>query len=184
MKKAAFARYLEEYIRRITKHPHIYFSELAPEAQSDNYQLREPLVLYALFVDKTHLILRYTTDEVLRKKYEKIYAKYNKDSMIRALEEKSKGLPTEYHKVWASYQCYLYKEENDRKAKELIRQKILELRPISHMSVCRICTKLKLNYGNVNDWVKSGNPHKLSLENARNVLTMMQKAIEDDDDDD
>ncbi len=152
-------------------------SKLAREAATDNYRLREPLLLYALFSDNSALLQSSMDSETLNKQFASILSQYSKAQMLQALKENDPDLPAEYRKVWRSYLAQKNRKETDAQTKELFRQRILSMQKEKGLSNYRIYKTLGLNPGNINDWLKNGAGEKVSLTVARKAFVFLQSAV-------
>ena len=177
MRELTFDGFLSRYVRELSMSGTNSISKLAREAAADNYRLREPLVLYALFSDNTALLQKNTENNVLYEQLNTILGQYNKMQMLQALKENDPDLPVEYRKVWRSYLAQKNRKETDAQTKELIRQRILSMQKEKGVSNYRIYKTLGLNPGNINDWLKNGASEKVSLDTARKAFEFVQSAV-------
>ena len=176
MRELTFAGYLTKYVRDLSYGDTTRLSTLAEEAAWENPRLREPLFLYALFMDKTETLLRATGDEHLRETYQTMFHQYSKDKMEHALQSEDSELSNEYKKVWRSYVSQRDRYKGDDHTKELMRRKVLRLQEQGNVTNYRIYKELGLNPGNVNAWLKHGTSDKVSLDTARTVLRFVENA--------
>lgn len=172
MRELTFAGYLTKYVRRLSANDTTRLSTLADEAARNNPRLREPLLLYAMFTDKTDQLMRQTKDETLQKTYEDLLRRYSAAQMEQALQ--TDALPAAYKKVWSSYVYTRDRHRADDHTKELMRRKIRKLQQTRHITNYRIYTSLGLNPGNVNAWLKHGVEDKVSLSAARAMLQFVE----------
>lgn len=131
MMELSFKVYLIDYVQRLSYCESTDVGRLANEACTNNSRLYAVLILYAIFTDKTDLLLQYLNSkefkqyhaewlEDVRDKYPVYYLqrkkednfaqycadfflKYNKNNIEQLLIEKSELLELEYHKCWESY---------------------------------------------------------------------------------
>ena len=174
MRELTFVGFLRRYIRDLSVSGTNSVSKLACEAAEENYRLREPLLVYALFSDNSALLLNKTENEALNKHYSSVLSQYNDNQMHQALRDNDPVLPAEYRKVWKSYLAQRNRKETDAQTKELIRRRILSVQEENGISNYRIYKTLGMNPGNINDWLKNGAGEKVSLSTARKALEFVQ----------
>ena len=177
MRELTFVGFLSRYVRELSMSGTNSISKLAREAATDNYRLRKPLLLYALFTDNSALLIKSFDNEVLIEQYNAILNKYSKAQMLQALKENDPSLSAEYRKVWRSYLAQKNRRETDAHTKELIRQRILSMQKEKGVSNYRIYKALGLNPGNIHDWLKNGAGEKVSLTTARKAFAYVQSAV-------
>lgn len=177
MRELTFVGFLSRYVRELSMSGTNSISKLAREAATNNYRLREPLLLYALSTDNSALLLKSIDNETLIEQYNAILNKYSKAQMLQALKENDPSLSAEYRKVWRSYLAQKNRRETDAHTKELIRQRILSMQKEKGVSNYRIYKALGLNPGNINDWLKNGAGEKVSLTTARKAFEFVQSAV-------
>lgn len=132
-----------------------------------NPRLREPVILYSIFTDKQEILAQELNND---KEFKDLINNYQKDELIKVLNETNSHLIIGYMKVWKSYLTKKNKPQNDNHTKELILRRVLEYKSVKKISNYRIYTDLNLNHGNINAWLKNGECEKVSLETARKVL--------------
>ena len=177
MRELTFVGFLTRYVRELSVSGTNSISKLAREAADDNFRLREPLLLYALFSDNTALLRNSIDNDALNEQYQDIIARYGKTQMQQALEDNDPDLPAEYRKVWRSYLAQKKRKETDAQTKEMFRQRILSLQKEKGVSNYRIYKTLGMNPGNINDWLKNGAGEKVSLSTARKAFEYVQSTI-------
>ena len=164
MRKLTFIGFLTGYIQNLSSVPNLRIALLYKEYKS-NLRLKEPLFLYAFHNDKSHILKKYLSDEDL-KEYKEISSLLNSNRIDE--------LPTEYKKVYNSYEVKTHMKDNDDNIKKLMLDKIIRLKSEKDISNYRIYTDLKLNPGNFNTFIKNRNIKKLSLSNARETLNYLE----------
>jgi len=177
MRELTFAGFLSRYVRQLSMSGTNSISKLAREAAMDNYRLREPLLLYALFTDNRALLQKSINNNAQKEQYDTILDQYSKTQMLQALKGNDPALPAEYQKVWRSYLAQKNRMETDAQTKELIRQRILSMQQQKGVSNYRIYKTLGLNPGNINDWLKNGAGEKVSLATARRAFEYVQSTV-------
>ena len=177
MRELTFLGFLTRYVRQLSLSNTNGLYKLAQEASTNNPRLREPLFLYALYSQKTDLLLQATKDEALHQYYQTMLNTYSMESMSNAFTMHSTNLAEEYHKVWKSYLNVKNRNQADNHTKELMRNKVKRLQEQHKVTNYRIYTDLKLNPGNLNAWLKHGNCDKVSLDVARQILRYVENII-------
>ena len=177
MRELTFVGFLSRYVRELSMSGTNSISKLAREAATNNYRLREPLLLYALSTDNSALLQKSIKNDMQKARYDAILEQYSKEQMLQALKENDPDLPAEYRKVWRSYLAQKNRKETDAQTKELIRQRILSMQKEKGVSNYRIYKTLGLNPGNVNDWLRNGAGEKVSLSTARKAFVFLQSAV-------
>ena len=119
-----------------------------------NYRLTDSLILYCVFEDKTHLLNKY-----FKGKYAVLINGLSKKNF---LSDKYKDY--DFAKIWEGYQHQSNLVKYDNAIKSRIRINILKAMKKHKMSNYRVYTDLRLNPGNVNDFLTNGNTSKVSLD--------------------
>lgn len=176
MRELTFAGFLKSYVRSLSKAETNSLYKLAKEAADDNPRLHEPLLLYAVFTDKTDVLLRAAKVPALYTEYKNLADRYDKAGFEAALQDESSPLPAEYKKVWRSYLSKKNRLHNDNHTKELMHKKVVKLQKAKGVSNYRLYTDLRLNPGNFNAWLKHGDPNKVSLHTARRTVEYLENA--------
>ena len=174
MRELTFEGFLRRYLRGLSNGGTLSLYKLAEEAAGSNPRLREPLLLYALFSDKTELLLKAVKDQCLKQEYLNLLNRYDKDKMQLALSTQSSELGTRYLKVWRSYVSQKNRLSTDDEMKLLMHRKIRSLQEEKQVSNYRLCKDLKLNPGNLNAYLKHRDSSKLSLNTSRRVLHYLE----------
>lgn len=174
MRELTFRGFLTQYVRSLSKQDTTSLYKLADEAAKDNFRLREPLLLFALYSQKQDVLLQATKDIALCSQYRDLLSHYSADTMTQTLTEEDPALPLEYHKVWHSYMSQKNRGKADDHTKELMRQKVKRLQQKCGVTNYRIYTDLGLNPGNLNAWLKYGHSDKVSLDTARRTVRYME----------
>lgn len=90
------------------------------------------------------------------------------------LLEKIESLSYDYKKIVTSYMYERTKIERDNHTKLLMRKAIIEIQEKKGITNYRIQKELKLNYGNMNYFLKNGSVEKLALETVREMLNYVR----------
>ena len=177
MRELTFLGFLTRYVRQLSLNDTNGLYKLADEASTNNPRLREPLFLYALYAQKTDLLLQATKNAALHQYYQTMLNTHSTESMYNAFTMHSVELAEEYHKVWRSYLNVKNRNQADNHTKELMRNKVKRLQEQHKVTNYRIYTDLKLNPGNLNAWLKYGDCTKVSLNVARQTLRYVENSI-------
>ena len=170
MRELTFSGFLSRYTQDLSESKTNSISKLSQEAARDNFRLREPLLLYALFSGKEALLQRRVKGTPLEEQYNSIIDKCSKEQLLHAFMTDDPKLPYSFKKVWRSYLAQKNLKATDAHTKEMIRQRILALQKEKGISNYQIYKELGLNPGNFNDWLKNGAGEKVSLASARRAL--------------
>ena len=86
---------------------------------------------------------------------------------------RSEPLYDEYRKVANSFRAEAERPANNEQLKDAMRSRILEMQRAKNCSNYRIYTDLKLNPGNINDWLKNGDSKKVSYRTAERIVSYL-----------
>jgi len=179
MRQLTFKGFLHKYVNELSYCRTNDIRSLAREVPDKNYRLIEPLVLYALFLNKSDYLNHVAEDSLLLAESFR-FEGMNPDDVASMLEyeliNNTGDIPFAYIKVYQSYTYFRDKQKNQNHTKMLIRSKINELREQKSISVYRVYTDLALNHGCVHDYVKNGNVHGISLSTAKRILEYLKVA--------
>ena len=168
MRALTFKGFLTQYVKELSKANTLSLKTLAREAETDNYRLVAPLVLYALATEKSASLLRSLGDSAAADELRRVIQAFNEAGAERLLS--SGKAPGEYMKVWDAFMVAKNAPERDKALKEAIRKKVLQMMQNGNCTNYRIYTDLKLNPGNVNSWLKNGDSSKVSYRNAERIM--------------
>lgn len=169
MNKLTFPGFLKRYVASLSATNSTAIVPLAREAATTNARLREPLFLYAMATNRTHVLMSAAKDTPMYNEYLQLSNQYNFPALMAALADQSPALPVNYLKVWRSYKSATGSYDRDLRVKGLIRGKVITTKQAKKLSTYRICKDLSLNAANVNAWLKNGD-NRVSLNVARSVL--------------
>ena len=174
MRELTFKGFLKQYVYSLSTSDTYGLYKLSAEAAASNPRLREPLFLYALFHNKSDVLLQATKDKRLKKEYSDLLDHYDKASLENALHNKSPELPERYLRVYTSYTRLMMRKKNNAHMKNLMHQKIKLLQKEKNISNYRLYTDLKLNPSNINSFLKTGNPRKVSQDTAKRMISYLE----------
>jgi len=175
MQKLTFHRYLEHYVRSLSKGNTNSIHKLVKEVPG-NRRLREPLFLYALSIGKVDILTKAAIGCQHCSSFPSLAEKYKWEEIVNALEEKDACLGRDYHKIYRSYCSRRDAHNVDRDTKLLMHKRIRELQEYKGVSNYRLYTNLKLNPSNTNAFLKNGDLGRLSIEVAEKMLTYIRNA--------
>lgn len=175
MRELTFKGFLKQYVYALSSSKTNGLYKLSTEAATTNPRLREPLFLFALFHDKSKVLLQATKDLNLRNEYLNLLKQYDKNSMEQALINNSSDLPERYTRVYVSYTRLMMRKRNNTHIKTLMHKEIKRLQEIKKVSNYRLYTDLKLNPSNVNAFLKTGNVRKVSQDTADKIISYLEE---------
>ena len=175
MQRLTFHRYLERYVRSLSKGNTNSIKRLVKEVPS-NKRLREPLFLYSLSMGKVDALLEAAAGCQYCSSFSVLAEKYKWEDIVKALEEKDIYLERDYHKVYRSYCSRRDAHDVDRDTKLLMHKRVRELQETKGISNYRLYTDLMLNPSNTNAFLTNGDLGRLSMEVAEKMLTYMRNA--------
>ena len=168
MRQLSFKGFLYQYVRALSKQDTNNIKVLAEEAPC-NYRLVEPLVLYALSVDKRECLQRNAKDSNLINAFQR-FNSYSWEDVVSLLKSNDKSVPNEFHKV---YRCFLVECDKQKAVdhtKTLLLNRTKDIQKQKGITTYRLYTDLKLNHGNIHAYIKNGDVSKVSLEVAERVF--------------
>ena len=163
MRKLTFEGFLKQYIKALSNCNSYCLKKIEREARS-NYRVVAPMALLAK--------LQADEAKIATVKSERLKKAFTELSNVNDIEKALKNnlLSDEFQKVYKSYLSLSKKHENENHTKSLMLAKIRKEQAKKHISNYRIYTDLKLNHGNINDFLTNGNVNKLSLKTAQRIL--------------
>ena len=170
VRELTFQGFLKSYVQSLSAGGGTGVFRLTREAAKDNPRLREPLLLYAFYSDKTELLLRAAVGTPMEAEYAGLLGSFDRRSMTAALEQSSEAVPPAYRKVWTSYLARSRRCQTENEVKALVRKQLLQEQRARGFSTYRLYTDLHLNAGNVNAWLRAGDDTKVGLATAKRVL--------------
>ena len=173
MRKLTFEGYLEKYVLSLSSSNSLSVQKLGNEAII-NYRLRAPLFLYAMCRGKVDFLLKAVNDEDLHDQYTKLADQYTWQRMLEALETGDESLEKSFHKTYNSFTCRRNMPETHKNSKALMHSRIMHLQNEKKVSNYRIYTDLKLNPGNINSYLKTGDVNKVSRDIARRIVVYLE----------
>jgi len=179
MRQLTFKGFLRQYVKELSYCEINDIRLLAKDAPHGNYRLVEPLVLYALSVNKDSYLRRIAEDSFLLSeafRFEGMALDEVEHLLERESRTKVKTVPYNYVKAYEGYVLFRDKQKNQNHSKTLLRERINKLRLEKNISVYRVYTDLNLNHGCVNDYVKNGNVKGIGLHTVKKILEYLEAA--------
>lgn len=173
MRKLTFKGYLAKYVRALSGDNTLNIRALAKDAVGDNPRLLMPLLLYAVAHGKTDLLRRSLIENDCREEVLKLLDDLETAGPEEAL--KSGFLSEEYQKLMNSYKVESERPANNKQLKDAMRSKIIRMQQAKNCSNYRLYTDLKLNPGNINDWLKNGDSRKVSYRTAAEIVSYLMR---------
>ena len=170
MRELSFKGFLAQYVRELSLSKTTGLYKTTREAAAANPRLREPLFLYALFWDKEDVLTRAAKNAALGNEYRQMLARYDKSTMLSALQNDAPDLPDGYKKVYRSYLSVREGFQNDNHTKALMHKRIRRLQEKKNVTDYRLYTDLGFNQGNWGAFLKNGDVSKVSLPAARKAI--------------
>lgn len=138
-------------------------TKLCKEVNS-NSRLAEPLSLYIKMTCKEDQINK-INNGILQELLNELV---NISDVEKAFQNNL--LSDNFQKVYNSYIVILNRKKREERTKLLMLKKIKKMQQDKHISNYRIYTDLKLNPGNINEYLTNGKADKLSLQTAEKIL--------------
>jgi len=173
MRKLTFKGFLQQYVKELSYCGTNNIRSLVKEIPGHNYRLVEPLVLYAISVNKDGYLRRVAEDSFLLSeafRFDFMSLDEVESLLISEIANDTGAVPFNYIKVYQSYIYFRDKQKNKNHTKMLMRNRINELRLEKNITTYRIYTDLKLNQGCVHAYIKNGKVEGVGLDSAKRIL--------------
>ena len=171
MRTLTFKGYLAKYVRSLSGRNTLNIRALAKDAVGEDPRLLMPLLLYAVVHGKTDLLRMSLAENDCREEVLKLLDDLETSGPEEAF--KSGFLSEEYEKIMNSYKVESERPKNNDQLKDAMRSKILQMQRSKNCSNYRIYTDLRLNPGNINDWLKNGDSRKVSYRTAAEIVSYL-----------
>lgn len=179
MRMLTFKGFLESYLKHLAGLQTTALSELAPLTEH-NKRLAEPLVLWAVVTNKTNTLSRLLQDQPrLKNELASLATLAAANQLESALSASSPDVREEYLKVWRSYVARRDAHSRDERLKLEARKRVLALETQKHVTRYRMAKDLRLNQGNLYAFLNQGNPRKLSLARAYELVRYLESSDQD-----
>lgn len=173
MRQLTFKGFLRQYVREMSNLNTNDIKRLADKVPQ-NYRLIEPLILYALSENKHSHLKRAAKDNQLKQAISYFPDSISWEDVVCSLENHDKDIPYEFQKTYNSYVSIRDRYKAKSHTKVLMLNRTRQIQREKKISAYRVYTDLKLNHGNVNDYLKNGDVNKVSLEVAERVLEYLE----------
>ena len=176
MRRLTFGGYLESYVKYLAGRDTLALSQLV-DFTRDEPRLVEPLLLWAVKAGHSERLSRLLAGrESLEHELETLAWLELHDRLEFALADEDPRLRPEYAKVWRSYLARRNAPDRDAELKLEVRKRVLALETSKSVSRYRMAKDLGLNPGNLHAFLAQGNPGKLSLARAFDLLAYLEAA--------
>lgn len=176
MRMLSFKGFLEAYLRHLSGQESLALSCLAPLASTQK-RLVEPLVLWAVTTEKTGTLSKHFAGQPkLLAELHQLATLADAGLLEAALSTGDSTLRSEYLKVWRSYVVRREAHSRDERLKLEARRRVLALEASGQVTRYRMAKDLGLNQGNLFAFLKQGNPKKLSLDRAYELVEYLEAA--------
>lgn len=158
MRPLSFITFLENYIQDLSGIKTLNIHKLTKSSKR-NYRLLDSLMLYCSLTNKKDIFNKYTNN-----KYKYAIEFLNEKTMLDQTYS-----DYDFAKIWDSYQHKINEYEYNNNIKSKIRDKIVKKMEEKNITNYRVYTDLKLNPGNINDYLTNGNSTKVSLPLVKKI---------------
>ncbi len=162
MRHLTFITFLKQYMLGLSDSRSLSVHKLTKEIKK-NYRLTDSLILYCALTDKKESFNKYS-----RGKYASLIVDLNKDTFLD-----KKYMNYDFAKIWDSYQNRIRRFAYDNSIKSKARDNIISLMKEKNISNYRVYKDLKLNHGNINDYLTNGNTSKVSLDTVKKIYNFV-----------
>lgn len=158
MRKLSFTGFLKQYIKDVSGLDTLSIHKLVL-ASKKNYRMVDSLLLYCVFTDSKDLLNKYSNN-----KYFTLMNELNRDNFLD-----NRYQEYDFQKIWEAYENSNKKVEYENEFKTKLREVVVRTMKEKRISNYRVYTDLKLNPGNVNDYLTNGNCRKVSLDVSKMI---------------
>lgn len=174
MRQLTFKGFLGAYVAHLAGRKTTSLTELASLLES-NMRLREPLVLWAVENKRgDRLAALLSDDEQARAELRMLTSLRERGRLEESLSRGDSDLRPEYLKVWQSFVVRRDAPLRDERLKLAARERVLALEVTRQVSRYRMAKDLGLNQGNLHAFLSQGNPKKLSLQHAYELVDYLE----------
>ena len=159
MRQQQFINFLKEYLQDVSGMPTANIHKLA-DASKKNIRIRDCLILYCALSNTQRILNKFTNN-----KYKDDLDRLNEYNFLS--EEFS---DYEFKKIYTSYQHKIKVVEYDDITKNKIHDNIVRTMNEKGISNYRIYKDLKLNPGNINDFLTNKNIKKVSMNTVLKIF--------------
>ena len=176
MRHLTFKGFLEAYTKALAGADTRSLRRLADMALTQP-RVSEPLMLLAAVTEREHMLAgAILLDTRLSSELRTLATLHESGRLESALAAGDPQLRTEYVKVWNSYVARRDVTKRDANLKLEVRGRVLALEETKHITRYRMAKDLGLNPGNLHAFLALGEPNKLSLDRAYELLDYLNAA--------
>lgn len=176
MRPLTFRGYLDTTVRDVARRQTRSLAELAAIARR-RPALIEPLFLWAAKTNRaTRLSDLFEGRPALQAELARLTALERTGGLEATLESRDPGLRDEYVDVWRAYVDRRDVKKHDDEMKLQARNRVLALEANKHVTRYRMAKDLGLNPGNLHAFLAHGNPKKISLKRAFDLVGYLEVA--------
>ena len=176
MRRLTFGGYLESYVQYLAGKDTLALSQLAPLLRSEP-RLTEPLLLWAVKTGHAQGLSKALEAQAdLARELKTLVSLEQQNALESALAVEDPRLRPEYSKVWRSYLARSNAPARDAELKLAARERVLVLEAAKGVSRYRMAKDLGLNPGNLHAFLAQGNPSKISLSRALELVEYLEAA--------
>ena len=159
MRQQLFINYLQDYLRSVSGLQTANIHKLA-QASKKNLRICDCLILYCALSNRAKILNKFTDD-----KYKEVMNRINKDNFLN-----DEFADYEFRKIYTSYQHKIKVVEYDDITKTKIHDNIVDIMGEKGISNYRVYKDLKLNPGNINDFLINKNIKKVSVDTVLKIF--------------
>lgn len=176
MRRLTFAGFLQSYVRALSGEDTLSLSRLAALSESEA-RLVEPLLLWAVVADRTERLGSLLEGRgALQRELQELARLRSTGCLEGGLADTGRSLRPEYSKVWHSYVVRRDASNRDKELRLKVRERVLELESRKSVTRYRMAKELGLNPGNLHAFLSLGDPTKLSLDRAADLVKYLEAA--------
>ncbi len=176
MRCLSFTGFLKSYVQYLAGRQTSALSQLAGLIQSEP-RLAEPLLLWSARTGSHQRLSRLLAGrDALADELDTLVSLAQQGRLESALAAEDPRLRPEYYKVWRSYVARRDAPMRDAELKLEARTRALGLEATKHVTRYRMAKDLGLNPGNLHAFLALGNPSKLSLRRAFELVEYLEAA--------
>jgi hypothetical protein len=164
MRKLTLKGFIYDYVKDLSFSNTSSITKLVYEL-NENPRLKEPLILHGILSGMPSQIYKKAPD--FYNEYLKIKDEIGNPALIM---EHYDNLHENYKKILNTYKYKRDRTTNDNHTKSLMRNNIIQIQNLKSITNYQIYTRLRMNQGNVNCFLKNGDASKLSLDAVRTIL--------------
>jgi hypothetical protein len=176
MRQLTFKGFLEPYVKHLAGRQTLALSQLAALTRSEP-RLAEPLLLFAVTTGRASRLSSLLEGRgALERELATLVSLEQQGRLESALATEDRRLRPEYSKVWRSFVVRRDAYARDEQLKLEARKRALALEKAKGVSRYRMAKDLGLNQGNLHAFLSQGNPSKLSLDRAYELVEYLEAA--------